>query len=93
MPAWSTYANPGLGIQLQYPSDWQVHEDLNTVAFTRPDGLALIALDWQSLGPGQTSADLMQDVVSHRLEQLSDAVVVPIEHEGGEPAEALITGE
>ena len=91
-PATSLYSSLSLGLSLSYPSDWSVSEAENIVAFTSPDGWAQISMGWFPLTDGQSTAQLANSLVGIRMEEVSEPVVVPIEHEGRDPVEVLVSG-
>ena len=91
-PATSLYSNSSLGLSLSYPSNWSVSEAENIVAFTSPDGWAQISMGWFPLTDAQSTAQLANSLVGIHMEEVSDPVVVPIEHEGGDPVEILVSG-
>ncbi len=49
-------------------------------------------MGWFPLTDGQSTAQLANNLVDIRMEEVSDPVVVPIEHEGGDPVEVLVSG-
>jgi hypothetical protein len=92
-PSRSLYANPTMGINLMYPSDWTIEDGDDFVAFTRSDGWAQISLGWHTFKEGQSTTIVADLLAGIRVEEVSEPLVVYIDHDGGDPVEVSVQGK
>jgi hypothetical protein len=91
-PEKAFYSNPSIGLSVTYPSDWTASEDVFLAVFTAPDGMGQISMGFFALEEGVTTVDVVDALITIRMRAIDESTQVPIEHEGGDPIEVLLSG-